>query len=211
MYRKWPQTPLNGRDGGLYSSCVTCSKSQRSSGWEMEAGRRNDGKVREEAVGVMDDDDWGMMKRPWDVSLILLSGVAFLSLGVTSGLPPDLLLLCGPRLRSVATYFNEGIQECFLGMDRNSRLPVSHFTLIHIIQHTPTTGTHAPPPLCNHTASRTLTLNADIFSKGFCYPSWPCDHFTYYAKWSPQKEVLTLSLGSQFWWIHLLVWHAFDF
>ncbi len=28
--QKWPQAPVNRCDGSLYSSCVTCSKSQRS-------------------------------------------------------------------------------------------------------------------------------------------------------------------------------------
>lgn len=113
--------------------------SSQAEEWWKSAGRGEEWRAR-----VMDDDDWGMMKRPWDVSLILLSGVALLSLVLTSGLPPA-LLLCGPgfawrwhnlteEFRNVLYFFGPGWTETPIAIKKNSQffsftLPSRCFTL----------------------------------------------------------------------------------
>lgn len=117
MHKKWPQTALNGCDGSLYSSCVTCSKSQRSSRGEEW---RPDGEMMEKCEqrrGEQGDGCWWLKDDEETVKRLAhspLRGGLPLSLVVTSGLPPD-LLLCGPGFARWRHILTEEFRNVFWG------------------------------------------------------------------------------------------------
>lgn len=130
------QTWWHLRDG----SCKTRPKSRRSFRCEEWRPRGR----------VMDEDEWAMMKRPGVVATSpSLRGGLPLALILTSGLPPPPR---GPVLAQRWHVWPEEFRnvQFVFGWTETLSLPPSCFTLIHFIQPTPTTGTHAPPPWSNH-------------------------------------------------------------
>lgn len=174
--------------------------------------QRDDGEEKwapgEEKEGLT-DDDWGMMKRPWDVSRRSLSSQGWPPYCSLQPLVYLLLPLYIQRWHILLKEFRNAF--FFLLLDRNSEhvgksLLLSLSLLCGALLSFRLNNTRPPQKHMLTTAVqppvvilRRLELHWKLHQTYFCSTAWPRDHLTYYEKWKPQKQSPKLWFGSHVW------------